>query len=339
MDYHPWLCTLSGVIANVLSGAGLVFQRKAKTKVDALERDLPLWRNRTWISGISFTLVGAGFDFMSYLGAPLFILALVSCMRLPFIAVLSTFILDEKIDRYIIIAIAMCAVGALLVIQNMTHRTPHYETYGDFFRPLVCQYFIFSLFVAFLLPICLWKGVLPMRYANIALPFCSALLLALSKALNVVVDKVTNPPQVYTTVILAFIAFFGMGDFGLNAVAVQIVRPSIFAPTFFGFFYCLLLFQSLLLFEEFNGDPHQLPMTLFGALLCLAGALLCRQADDQTHDVGFEEMPTTRESLVWDDPLELEIDASPDGPTVIEEELTINERATVTQPPEYEDDT
>eukprot|EP00397_Hematodinium_sp_SG-2012_P049734 GEMP01057487.1.p1 GENE.GEMP01057487.1~~GEMP01057487.1.p1 ORF type:complete len:340 (-),score=51.84 GEMP01057487.1:279-1298(-) len=285
IELPAWICVIAGIVANALSGTGLVVQRKAKTTKDALEPNKPLWKNRTWQTGVSFTLVAAPIDFVSYLGAPLFVLALISCFRLPYIAMLSSMLLKEKIGRVLICAMGLCGLGAFLVITHLpSHHTASYETYVDFFTTVACWYFGCSGVIMTTIPLCMWLGRVPKRYLNVTYPFCAALTLSLSKALNVLFNKVANPPLYQSSLLLFAMLTFALYDFLLNLIGVQKVQPSIFAPVFFGFFNCLLLFQSLFIFNEFEDQPERIPLAVTGALLCLVGALLCRRVEPLADD-------------------------------------------------------
>jgi len=273
-----WICVIAAILANGLSGTGLVLQRKAAVKLGT-DSTTPVWRRQLWQLGVVLTIVGAVVDFFSYLGAPIVVCTLISSARLPYITILSSFVLDESVTRVLIVAISCCATGAVVVIMHLPHHEARlYRDYADFFEPSVTQYFVWSAIIITILPM-LMMSHRSNHVPSTAFPLCSALTLSLTKALNVLFNKVENPPSEEVILVLAGLTLLSSYTLLLNVVGVQKVQPSIWAPVFFGFFNCLCLFQSLLIFREFERHVDDIPMAMVGMMLCVIGALCCQYSN------------------------------------------------------------
>jgi len=280
------LSVFCGILSNVLSGTGLVFQRKAKLERSGSLDKGPLWKNKTWLIGVILQASGAPIDFISFLGASLFVLALISCCRLPYIALISTSLLGEKATRDLYAGILLCACGALLVITHLPRNSFHtYKTYSDFFTDGVIAYFVLAIITVTIIPPLLMKKILPERLMSILFPVCAALALSLEKVLNVVFNKIETASTLNYALVLGGVVFLGLFDFGINLVAVQNMQPSVFAATFFGFFNSLLVFQSVFIFQEFGDHTENLPLAVLGGALSLCGALLTRRGEEPTQEM------------------------------------------------------
>lgn len=259
-----------------------MLQRRAKIERQSNADDQPLWKNKTWLLGVILQSSGAPIDFVSYLGASLFVLALISCCRLPYIAVISTSLLGEKATKELYVGILLCACGALLVITHLpdgNHQT--YKTYSDFFSNGIISYFIIGIATVMIIPPLMIKKLLPRRTMSLFFPVCTALALSLEKILNVVFNKIETASAFSSTLVLGGVVILGLVDFALNLVAVQNMQPSVFAAGFFGFFNSLLVFQSLFIFQEFGNHPENIPLAVLGGALSLCGALLTRRGEQK----------------------------------------------------------
>lgn len=262
-----------------LSSMGFVLQRKAHLMS---ERGIHS-RHPLKPIGIVLYIVAALPDVVAYTLIPQVLCATVACFRVVVVCILGHVFLGEHLAQRDSRSIAICTFGTVLCVA-FGPGSDENKALNNLHHPKVVAYSVVGLGVLVVFMVIVHADsfgwlVSSSKLYRYSLPVATALAYAVEKVYNTELGFVQKPEHIlYEPMWLCMVimvALLGLTDFYLNLRAASRMPVHQFVPLSFAFGTSLQCFQAMVIFDEFVGMSLVCSMmTLFGAGLSLAGALM-----------------------------------------------------------------
>ncbi|GJJ76844.1 magnesium transporter [Entomortierella parvispora] len=283
--YYKFIGMALAVSSGMFIGSSFVLKKKGllRTSVIAGEGHAYL-RSPLWWTGMVIMIIGEICNFVAYSFAPALIVTPLGALSVVVCAVLSSFILKEKLNLHGKIGCALCIVGAIVIVLHAPAQAA--VTDIDEFKHFIIQpgflvYMCLVILVSFSI---IWK-VAPKygkKHMLVYITVCSligSLSVVATQGLGaaIVHNITTGTPQfnhwfIYVTIVFVFCTLVTEINY-LNK-ALNLFNTAMVTPVYYVFFTSASLVASVILFQGFSASPASIMTVVLGFFVICAGVVL-----------------------------------------------------------------
>ncbi|KAG0056796.1 hypothetical protein BGZ83_003414 [Gryganskiella cystojenkinii] len=304
--YYKFIGMALAVSSGIFIGSSFVLKKKGLLRSSAIAGEGHAYlRSPLWWTGMVMMIIGEICNFVAYSFAPALIVTPLGALSVVVCAVLSSFILKEKLNLHGKIGCALCIVGAVVIVLHAPAQAA--VTDIDEFKHFVIQpgFLVYMCLVILISLGIVWK-VAPKygkKHLLVYITVCSligSLSVVATQGLGaaIVHNITTGTPQfnhwfIYVTIVFVICTLITEINY-LNK-ALNLFNTAMVTPVYYVFFTSATLVASVILFQGFSASAGSIMTVVMGFFVICAGVVLLQTSKNASHAQALRKSKSTLE--------------------------------------------
>ncbi|KAG0268647.1 hypothetical protein DFQ27_006149 [Actinomortierella ambigua] len=284
-SYYKFIGMGIAIASGLFIGSSFVLKKKGLLRANAIAGEGHAYlKSPMWWSGMILMIVGEACNFIAYSFAPALLVTPLGALSVVVCAVLSSWILKEKLNMHGKIGCALCVVGAVIIVLH----SPEQAAVTDIaqFKHFVLQpgFLVYMGIVLVVSLALIWKigPKYGKKHLLVYITICSligSLSVVATQGLGaaIVLNITTGTPQfnqwfIYVT--LAFVIITLVTEINYLNKALNLFNTSMVTPIYYVLFTSATIVASIILFQGFSASLGSIVTVVMGFLVICAGIVL-----------------------------------------------------------------
>jgi drug/metabolite transporter (DMT)-like permease len=291
--YYKFIGMGLAVSSGIFIGSSFVLKKKGLLRSSDIAGEGHAYlKSKLWWTGMTMMIVGEILNFVAYSFAPALLVTPLGALSVVVCAVLSSWLLKEKLNLHGKIGCALCIVGAVIIVLHAPAQAA--VTDIDEFKHFVIQpgFLVYMSLVIVSCLVIVWK-VAPKygkKHMLVYIVVCSlvgSLSVVATQGLGAAIVRniTTGTPQfnhwfIYVTMI--FVVCTLITEINYLNKALNLFNTAKVTPVYYVIFTSATLVASVILFQGFSASASSIMTVVMGFLVICAGVVLLQTS--KRHD-------------------------------------------------------